>query len=304
MHCEHDSTTWNEQRFLLCGVLKLVGAYASSLRVLTPQQCLPTRDNGSWSTSTRSIRDASFVLLVIVCFCLRCHGVSLFCACGLVAAWWTRLLPLRLRLRRLPLLLPPVRRRVFTQCFCQQAARQDLSAKRQLCGDVGYSAQMGGPPTVCTGSLREKTRISSPLLARMALPQQFHALSALFVCMCAVSGSCSLLAIVPLNWAPVLAKHRNHETETQHIQAIKLYEKGYLRKEPTRRHSPTMPARAYASKRICFREQTTGQPPYNSFHVQKILSSNDLKWDFPSCIALPRAGPPHTCRKRPPQTHA
>ena len=134
---------------------------------LRHNQCLPTRDNGSWSTSTRSIRDASFVLLVIVCFCLRCHGVSLFCACGLVAAWWTRLLPLRLRLRRLPLLLlPPVRRRVFTQCFCQQAARQDLSAKRQLCGDVGYSAQMGGPPTVCTGSLREKTRISSPLLAR------------------------------------------------------------------------------------------------------------------------------------------
>ena len=68
-----------------------------------------------------------------------------------------------------------------------------------------------------------------------------------------------------------LAKHRNHET--QHIQAIKLYEKGYLRKEPTRRHSPTMPTRAYAPKRICLREQTTGQPPYNSFHVQKRLSS-------------------------------
>ena len=33
------------------------------------------------------------------------------------------------------------------------------------------------------------------------------------------------------------------------------------------------PTRAYTPKPICLREQTTGQPPYNSFHVQKRLSS-------------------------------
>ena len=72
--------------------------------------------------------------------CLRCPWVSLFRVCVLVAARRTRLLRPRLRL---PLLT--ARKRVFTPCFCQQTARQDLSAKRQLCGDVGFSAQISPP---------------------------------------------------------------------------------------------------------------------------------------------------------------
>ena len=67
------------------------------------------------------------------------------------------------------------------------------------------------------------------------------------------------------------------DDETQHIQAIKLYEKGYLREKPTRRYPPQKPTQAFALKRIFLRKQNTGNLYINPFSYTNKLSSPECE---------------------------